>query len=392
MPVDLSKIGLTGLESYQSRMESAAQSRYLAANAGKIEQETEGLERQQALADKASARLNEISMGKRQSAVDPEKAASEMTSNAEVLETLADVYARGGAPETAMDFFKAAGDIRKQESDIDNDAVLAQQRKLENVIKGADVVSRYLGKAQNQSEWEYGIDQLRKQGIVEPELIDQMAAIPYDPDVAAYFNEQAIAAVDRARLDMTARTEARLTKQGALDAAQAQQRIALQEARDAETRRHNLAIEKASGGKAGGAAAPNKDELTSVENALRASVYKGVTKGEEGQEFGSAAEYVASSAKALIAQDKALSWQTAVQRAIMQAQTSGAFSTTEGEGKFLGIFGSETPPEAKFKTDGLTPATAIPQPSSKAAMTAGKYYITARGRAKWTGSAFELAE
>lgn len=385
MPVDLSKIGLEGLESYQSRMESASRTTYNEALANKTNVEVAAAERQQALADEASAALNDIAMGKkRTSGVDP--GSVETMSGADVLETTAQVFARGGAPETAMEMFSKAAEIRKKENDIDNDKVLAEQRRLENIIKGADVVGRYLGKARNQSEWNFGIKKLQEQGIMEPELIQQLAQMPFDEDVAAYFADQAISNSDQAKLDMDKLTQDRLQRQGDIEATQAQQRITLQAARDAETRRHNLQIEKASGNKSGGAAAPNKAEVDSAGAALRsAGVFKGLVAGEEGEDFNTAADYIASNAKALIQTNKSLDWQTAVQRSILMAQTQGMFSTTEGEGKLLGIFGSETPPKAKFEGP-------LPMPKTKAEMQPGKIYITSRGRAKWNGSVFEPVE
>lgn len=384
MPVDLSNIGLQGLESHQQRMESASRVRESESRVASQQIEREAFERKQALADEASARLNALSQRKGTGSFDASSVADQMESLADPLETVADVYLRGGAPETGMDFLKNASEIRKRESDIENDEVLGQQRKLENIIKGADVVSRYLGQAKNQSEWDYGVDQLRKQGVMEPDLIDQIGKMPYDPDVAAYFNEQAISSADKARLDMTSQTEARISKKDRIDALQADQRIRMQAARDAEAARHNKAIEKASGGKTSATVPPNSDAMRSVKAALRNTVYTklgDVKEGKEGPDFGAAAEFVASTAQTLVRDNKAMDWNTAVQRAILQGQQSNAFGTEAGETHW---FKKDEPDTAKFDGQGLTVETAIPPPVDKngkvTGLKRGRWYVLTDGR------------
>lgn len=388
MPVDLSMTGIQGQLAGQQLIESRARIQQSQQNAQKEAFELDQLTRQQALADKAASMLNSIAMGKKTHVEDGERAAAGVGSLAEPLETVADLYMRGGAPEKGMEFLKSASEIRKRENDIENDEVLAKQRKLENIIKGADVVSRYIGGAANQSEWNYGVEQLRAQGIMEPEFIEKLGQMEYDPNVSAYFRQQAISAKDQATLEIQAQTQARLEKTSAVQLAQGERRIALQKAQRDETKRHNLQMEKARGTTTTALGAPKADEIKSVKSALRTSVFKDIS-GEDDPAFDAAANYVSSQASYLIKNNKALSWDVAVQRAIMQGQQAGAFDVEPEQNNW---FTADKPAKAKFDAAGISPDAPLPMPKSKAAMKKGRYYMTARGRAQWNGSAFVPVE
>lgn len=385
MPVDMSMMGIQGQIAGQQLVESRERVARSQQAGQKEAYELDQLTRQQALADQAALMLSNISQGKKNVSQDTDKAAERMESMSEPLEKLAGLYMRGGAPESGMKFLQAASEIRKKESDIENDAVLAKQRKLENIVKGADVISRYLGVAKNQSEWDYGIQQLQTQGIVEPHLIQKMAEMEYNPNVAAYFKQQAISASDQARLEMQASQEARISKDSALNIAQGARRIAMQKARDEEVRRHNQQVEKATGGKSSAMVPPNSDALKSVKVALKNTVYKDIDEEGSDNDLAAAADYVATQAQQMVKQNKALDWNSAVQRAIMVGQDAGAFGLEPGKNNW---FSDDEPAKAKFKSGGLNADAPLPMVKDKKALQKGRYYSTARGTAQWNGTAF----
>ena len=395
MPVvDLSRIGLEGQESFVQRMNVAAQTDRIKADTRAQQIENEQNEQLQQLNQLASQRLQSVLNGDVQPAADSDAIAKRIKSLAEPMEAVADVYYRGGAISKAMEISKAASEIRKRESDIEADQYNNQQTRLENMIKGADIAARTVGIARNESEWRQGMKELEGTGIIEPELMEQLKSMPYDPDVAAYFRDRAVQVADQARLDLQRETNDRLERQGAIEAGQMERRIRLQEARDNEVRRHNRVIEKASGGKAAGIVAPNSDELRSAKAALLSSVYSDF-KGkdiESDSDFTAAADYVAAQAQQLVKQNKGMDWNTAVQQAIMRGEQAGAFGATEGDNWFLRKIGQGDESEPKFDGKGLSAQTAIPMPNSKAEMKKGRYYITSRGRALWNGKDFQLAE
>lgn len=390
MPVvDLSNIGLEGQQAFASRMATLAQADVMKANARQQQLENEDTERMNQLNDEASAKLVSLARGDRTSpSADVQGIAERMDSLAAPMEVIADVYARGGAPGKATEILKAASQVRKQEADIEDGKVLREQRKLENIIKGADVVSRYLGTARNQSEYDFGIEQLRKQGVMEPEFIDQLAGMGWSQDLSAFLNEKAVSAAEQARLEMQQQNLDRTEAYRAAQLSRADRASRIAEARHRENVRHNKAVEKAGGKNSPSASAPSARDLTSAKTALKSTVFRDV----EGGDIDAAAEYVASQARALVRQNTALTWDQAVQQTIIRGQQNGAFTVDEeSTGGLAGLFGA-TKSKAKFDGQGLSAETAVPMPKSKNEMKKGRYYITARGRALWNGNGFELAE
>lgn len=386
MPIDLSDVGIAGQLAGNQILESQARIRAADVTAREKAFELDKLSREQALADKASSLLGQLARGNAKTLDDPKAAADRMTSSAQPLEVLSQLYMRGGAPEKGMEFLKAASTIRKQESDIENDAITAKKNRLEIITKGAEAVSQWLGVAKNQSEWDYGVKQLRAQGIIEPEFLDQMAAMEYNPDVVEYFNEQAISAAERARLEMQANTANRQERESAIRIAQGAQRLEMQRARNQEAARHNKAMEKISGSKGTSVSSPSDSDLKSAKKALKTTVFRDVDT-EDDSDFEAAADYVASQAKALVQSNKNLTWDTAVQRVIIQGQQEGAFGIDPAKTTLFGLYETE-PAKAKFDSAGLNADAPLAMPKDKSQMKKGRYYETARGKAMWNGKAF----
>lgn len=387
---DLTRIGLEGIESFEQRKLTQAQTRHfdMLARKGNIEAD-EAVQMQQ-LAQQAAAQLQNLGRGGSASeGFVPSREQAESDDMADPLERIASVFMMGGAPEKGAEFAKAASQIRNQQSEIKARTVTQEQNRLENIIKGADIVARQIGTARNQAEWDAGLDAL--DGIMEPEHIQALRDQGYNPNAAAFYREKAISASEQARLDLQQAQQDQTRRNDMDAAARDRQKIQLQTARDAETRRHNEAIEKAAGSNGITAAtAPSEAAMKSARATLRNMVYPNLREGKEGPDFEAAATYVASEANSLLKANPALDWDTAVRRAILTGQAKNAFGDEVTVTSFLGIPVKKEKTGARFR--GQNVADALAMPASKDQMQKGKYYITSRGRALWNGTSFELAE
>lgn len=399
MAVDLSMIGLEGQKAYYDRMESAARTQSLQVHAAAEQQTVQDNARMQQLSDQASAALQNIGNRNTPAATsgsDASDAADNMQSYADPIDTVADIFMKGGAPQEGIKLMRQASDIRKQESDMQNDVITRRKNRLETIQTGAVVVGEKLGKAKNQAEWEQGLREVEQAGIIEPHLMSQLKTMPYDPDVAAYFYDQAISASEQAKLDLQANGQQAVDNRAAVTASQAAQRLRIEQSRDAETRRHNSIIEKA-GGKSASLPAPNSDLMKVAKHALLNGPFKGAdVSGTAGSDFNAAADFVAGQAQQLVKDNKALDMPTAVNQAVMRAQASGAFVTTPGSDGIPLVGWGAKPDKVEFKAEGLKPETALSLPpgiksakDAAKALKVGKYYQTARGPAKWNGKAWE---
>ena len=402
--VDLSEIGLQGQQAFYNRMNTAAQTRSLDASADKQNLENQQTEAMMKLNELAAGKLQSVIGGEKTSGINPEALAEKMNSLADPIEAAAKVYASSGAGvDTAMKLFKEASDIRKKEQEIDSAGITDMQNKLENMQKGFQIFRDTMGVAQNADEWEFGKKQLvqaMKAGAFASDdaTIEMVMQQPWSPEARDFFNERTISAADQARLDFQREQEKRLAQKALADTAQADVRIQLQKARDAQQVRYQDHLMKVAG-KGGGPATPNGTEVEQARDALSNTVFKGVTiKTADGKErlraFDDAANYVASLAKTIVKENQALSWDQAVQQAIVRGQDAGVFTVdgaTPADPGWLFGFGDKPadPGKAKFERTGKTPDAALAMPASRSAMKKGTYYMTAQGVAKWNGSAFE---
>lgn len=387
MPVvDLSNIGLEGQQAFATRMATLAQSKQMEASAREQELQNQETEKMNELNAMASAKLASLARGDRSvGGIDVEDSASRMDSLASPLEVTAEIFAKNGAPGKAMEMYKSASEIRKRESDIEKDALTAEQTRLENIIKGGDLVSRTIGIARNQSEWDYGIEQLRKQRILDPEQLDAISQMPFNPDVAAYFNEQAISAADRAKNALTQAGQDRQERQSAATRAQEERKIRLQAQRDADQERHRVWERKTGGKNAPSASTPTDREVQSAKRLLKTEVFRDV--GDDDDDLSAASEYIASQAKSILQNNKAITWDTAVQQAMLRGQQDGALSLDPGKTRSWFDPRNNVPAKAKFKVPvGKTKEAPAPLPKSAKEMKKGQYYVTSKGVVQWDGS------
>lgn len=389
MPVDLSKIGLEGQESFYRRMNSAAQSKIMAANADAQALENEHTRKINELNTVAQGKLSSIMNREPQPMEDPEEFASRMDSLSSPLKMVGEVFMQGGATEEAMEFFKAASEIDKRESDIQNDVAKDQQNRLENIIKGADVVGRFLGTAKNEDEWQFGLDQIEKAMedgvfVMDPEHFEQIRQLPFTPDGAAFFKERAMSAAQQANVELREITNDRLERIHQLNSEYKERSTRLSEQRLAEQKRHNRAMEKNSGTKP--VTAPNKDQLKAARVALEAKFGADGDLDKNTVQFQAATNYVASQAMQIVRENKAIDYDTALRQAMMRAERSGILSRNAKLWR----------DDELIFASGKLPESAAPIPVKKdgtpdrGKLKKDHYYITSRGSAKWDGSQFVM--
>lgn len=395
MSVDLSMVGLDGIAAGQKTLDQIENRKVSALLRQEKEQELQQGQREIDLQDAAAKKLNDISQGKAPNStslfgdVDSESASAP-------LFVMADTFMKGGLPKQAEKYLNSAMDIRKQESDIAKDKVTTAGNKLENVVKAANAAGQFLGGAKNQSEFNYGIDELEKGGYFEPEIIEKLRGMEWSPDLSAFLGEQALTVYQKATLDMQASNAkaAQQVKKENLEIAKTGlefQRQRLQIQRDAEARQAKTGISST---------APTNNELASAEAAIKNYVFKdrldanGKVPIEYATAYKQGAQAIAARAKEMVQQDKSLNWNTAINRAVIESQVNGDWDV-----KTSTTWGGLGPDETSVTYGaGKTPDTAIPLPMDKAGkpvpaqLKKGKYYVTNKGKAMWDGTAFVVPE
>lgn len=394
MAVDLSRVGLEGLETSERLLSSMAARRAVDQQTQQKQAEFELDQEERAIQQQALAAMADPS-----NKSTPSSLFNDVTdSQGAVLERLGELMISGGAVERGMDYLKAGVDIRDKESQMANRELEGTSKQLNNIISTADIFSRTVGVAKNESEWRYGLAQFRR----HPEAVEifgednlrAVEAMEFDPDVVAYFNEQALSHKDRASLDLQQQGEQR-QQQSAQELSQFRRTTArIAEARAQESERHNRVMEKISG--TGGSKAPTVDQIKTAEAAVANLVFGGRVPASDNEDslsyaaFKSGAQDIASRAQQLVQDIPGLTFSAAVNRATMESLAAGDWETLKITEESDENSGRGT----RFKGLGSTPSTplAIPTLSNgtpvPGRMKAGSYYITSRGVAKWNGREF----
>ncbi len=388
MPFDLSQTGLIGIKAADDSAATQAQTLYSLAQTNKTNLENQETQRDIELDKQAAAMLAKLSSGSpTQDTSGFFKGTTSEDDPAGPLAAVGSLMLRGGAIKRGTDLLKAAGDIRKQQSDIEHDRVTEAETKVDTVLKTANAVAQTIGVARNESEWRFGLAQLRKNQVLAPEYLDQLDKMEYNPDVVAYLNDQAMTAYQKATLDQTSKrdnanrrqADSRIQNAAALtDIARARLKLA-QEA----------AARAAKNGKT--PTAPNDDQVNAASNNIVQQIFGGkVPTTKDGQiALKAGAAQVAARTQELLRDNKSLTYDVALNRAIIESQAAGEWELD----KESHWFKDDTIEGAKFNSAGRTPETAAPLPDKPdpKSLKKGRYYITAKGKAKWTGTAFELA-
>lgn len=368
MPVDLSKVGLEGIRAGQNTLDQIANRRAQAVDieAKQFELENDRLDR--ALGQQAAAYMEAINRGE---TPPPDLFGSQglpedFNDRSAPFDILASVYARGGMPGKAMEFAKAASTLDKQDQEINSAEFTDTKTRLDNYMKTAEIVASTLGNAQNDSEWEYAKAEISRQPAVIKVLGEDnwraIADMNFDPDVAALFRERAMTEYQKYSLEQRANYQNRMTSNAEARTRIAERRLAIAEANAAEARRQKAL--KAKGAKDGKSAeAPDAQQIKGVKALIVSEVFNGtMPKNQDALEAG--AFSIASRANQLIRANEALSWESAVQRAIIESKANKEWDTEDADDMDSSL----------FKSQGLKFSTALPAPQDPAQLRNGYYY------------------
>ncbi len=383
MPVDLSTVGLQGIQasdesaaSEQTRLESIARTR-------KMELENQVTARDIEIGNTVAAMLQKLQSGDAQPDAGVFFDGMDESSDATPLEVVGHLALRMGGIKQGTDALKAASDIHRDEALNERNKFENAKDHVETVLKTANAVAQTIGVAQNESEWRYGLAQLRKNQVLPDEQLAQLESMDYDPDVVAYLNSQALTAYQKAQLDLISSRDATNKRQADARIDNARNLTSIAKAR------LKLAEEAAARANKTGksASAPNRDQLAAAESAVVSQIFGGrkPTSPEAKAAMAAGVSAIASRTQALLRENKAMDFETAQNRAIIESQAAGDWKIDE-PGRIASFFGAES--KTKFGA-GKTPATAIVLPEDPKKLVKGKFYITSKGKAKWNGSAFE---
>lgn len=400
MAVDLSMVGLRGLEQARQTLNDQAARGLVEQQTREQKIENDLAEKENEIQQQALDYLNGIATGRVKPSDSDMLGDPDFDSQATPLERIGRRMIDMGAVNRGAEYLKAGIDIRKKEDEMLTAKETREKTRLDNIISTASIVSKTIGVARNESEWRYGLAQLKKMPDVVKILgEDQFAALEgmeFDPDVVKYFNDQAMTAKERADLDLRAMGEARQQRSAVELAEYRSSLLDINNANLEERRRENDLKHKEGGAKAD--TGPTEAQVKSAKAAVANVIFQGKVPPKESQEyvaFEAGAQSIAARAQAMVRENKGLTWNEAVQRATTESQAAGDWSTLKVlmDHKFLGVRYRRTTEERgrQFKDRGSNPLDAIPMPASKNQLKTGAYYITSRGIAKWNGSAFEKA-
>ncbi len=399
MPVDLSDIGLKGIQIAAQVDQERAAARYNNANAANMELANQQTQIENSIQQQALSKISTVAKGGNGAEGSDLFTPSNDDSKAAPLEQLGSLMISGGAVKRGSEYLKAGMAIRKQEDDMLTAQETRNKDQLDNIVKAGNIFSQTLGTAKNESEWEYGLKQLESQpelvGIFGQDNFNALKNMQYDPNVAAFLNERAISAKDRASQQLQQQTEDRQTR-NAIDQAnfhKAQLDIAKG---NLEVRQKAQEYKEKVDGK-GAASSPNANDLKAAESSIANLIFNGKVPDKTDPTyvaFKSGAQDIASQAKQMVKDQKGLDFNTAITRATILSKTNGAWQTMTPDDdrgfitRTLGIGGPVPVENAKYRGPGMQAVDAVPMPMQKTQLKAGMYYVTPRGIAKWDGSNF----
>lgn len=398
MPVDLSRIGLEGIETAQRTMNSIAARKSQEiedfVKLGTYERE----EQDRAIDEAALNNAMAIAEGR---GVDISSAAATPEDFGEFFDTLGTQYLKAGAAKRGKEFIEAGIDYRKKSAEVDAADDEAAQTRLENMKFAADWVAQNIG--ENDSEYQLFLSNLQNPDnpvaeILGRDNIEVLNKSEWTPELSNYFRSKALSIKDQATLELTARSHNRMER--SLDNTERYRSalLELSNARLEEQRRANELRNKESGPDVGKAA-------TNAEIGTAKSAILNTVKGLEGvapekgtpeeAALGHMAEDVAARAKVIVAENKGLTYAEAVNQAVSEAETAGDFSIIETRTKrAFGILPDSVARKGAYQKRGRSPENPINLPtgdekSVRKRLVKGRYYQTPMGVLKWNGSSFD---
>lgn len=397
MPVDLSRIGLDGIQ-------QANQTRLMQAQAANLDSDTrlqqlqaEEAEIERRLDDQAAQLMQRLGSGN--SISSSPLTDGEPLNRSDMLRKIGDLYVSGGASKRGKDLYSIANDLDTTENTLKNDVLNRQQDILDNTAKQSDIVARTLGSAKNQSEWDVARFKIFNNPAFTKEDLALLAQLPeeFDPNVAALLNEQALTAYQRATLELNKHTAERADAiaQHNMRVQDGQLRIAQERLKVAE---RDLELRERTGTSS---TTPTTQEVELARRKIQEKIFAGksdsIAKPNNAIAINTGAAAIASRAKAMLREDRAIDWDTALNRALIESQEAGDWNFTDTVSR-VPVLGIEVSREkgtgATFsqKANG-SKSRPLPPQSDPSKAIPGKYYTGKDGKVyKWTGQGFIPAD
>ena len=305
---------------------------------------------------------------------------------ADALSQGAILMMEGGLVERGTELLESATKLRKDESAIEENEAQTIGARMENQLKQADLIYRTLGTAGSEAEYEAGLAEIRRSGLIPPEEMEMLDSVPWGPGAREFWAERSMSAKDAAQLELQRIDDARQERVIANTEAYRADRLAFLRAKQAEVERHNRATERVAGRDA---AAPTEAQLNTVRAVLDDEVFGGVSADDMTEEekvaYARAEQSIAARAQEILREQRGITWEQAVTRAVAESHVAGDFMEVEEWGRDPISFDAQR---------GKSPQTAIPMPMNgqeldRSKLVQGRYYIGRSGIvARWDGTNF----
>lgn len=299
-----------------------------------------------------------------------------------------DLMLKAGMPAQAQEYMKAAQTIGKSEATIDKDQATAAQTNLKNRGLQADLIARTFNDP-NMSDEQYQekLGELQQSGLFTPDELAHIARAPNHPAAIMHMREAALSIKDQVNLKQKQLQDQEVERHNKQTEAAARARNQIAQQRVDEMRRQKKIANKT------GVSAPTGTEIKDVTAAVKTQVFPNVDAGNWDPKdpiVQSGVREIANRAKTLFKTNQGLSWNDAVNRAVIESQANGDWDT-ETETHW---FSPDTTKTTGFSRKGKNPADAMPIPINNGSidtgnLKTGKWYISPTGkRGKWNGQEF----
>lgn len=399
MPVDLSRVGLEGIETAQRTLNSIAARESQAQQDALAMRKAELEEQDRALDQLAMQNTMSILEGRGINVNDPTATTEDF---GELFDTLGTQYLKAGAPKRGKEFIEAGIDYRKKQSDIDKAEDDQEKVRLDNMITAGSWVAQNIG--ENESEYALFLAQLEDPenpvgGILGADNVKVLKETPWSPDLVNFFKSKAISIKDQAQLALTERGHRRQEQSLANTESYRKSLLQINQANLDERRRENARKEKVGGNKID--KAPTGDERKTAQRALVTTIkaLDGVMPEDGTPEYEAVlhmTDDVVGRAKTILAENKGLTFPEAVEQAVAESEAAGDFSILEKpiESWMPFGFGDSVEKRGSYKRKGTTADNPIPLPQGDATtvrkkLVKGRFYNTPMGALKWNGTSFD---
>lgn len=375
--------GAGGLQMLNAEKAQAAATELDRINLGLKQAELEAAQREAQVDQQVGQALSAISSGEGPGVAPSAGDDGGEGSSAETLDAMASMYLRAGATKKATDAMTAAARIRQSEASAASSRVTARKGLFEVQEKQADLVARATVAATDQSSWEAQLDKIEAAGVFDPDEITQLRSMPYSPEAMEVLRQQSLTAYEQAQLEMRQDQQASLESYRDRTARNAEYLASIAAGRAKEAERANRVREKAGGSE--GPGVPNSTELKTARSVIINELFNGKEPPIELEPVLEAgASQVAARARQILASNRGVDADEALQQAIIESKAAGDWDVVEIDPWF-----SAPTVEAKYSPKGRTKDKAIAIPATPDELVRGRYYTMPDGTpAKWDGSKF----